>query len=137
MTSELVGYLFDLIKLQPLKNWDDSYLELVKRYSDVAVRSGKCYDNKFGLELIYEFATKRQDEKSLNAFFELLRLQTFDDELTQYRDICIEKIRMGLSSYLHVCLLLRIEKETNVSTYGKLDLIEVLVNDILRESKNL
>lgn len=132
MSGELITHLFELICKTSINDWDDEYLELVHRFSEAAVRSGKCRDHRFGLEMIYEFATKRQDEKSLNAFFELLRLPAFEDELTQYRDICVEKIRLGISSYLHVCLLLRIEKETNAPIYGKQDLVEVLVADLLR-----
>ena len=44
---------------------------------------------------------------------------------------------MGVSAYLHVCLLLRIEKETNVTIYGKQDLLEVLVADLIREARNV
>jgi hypothetical protein len=36
---------------------------------------------------------------------------------------------------MHICLLLRIEKETQVSIYSKYNLIEILVADIIRDSK--
>lgn len=40
-----------------------------------------------------------------------------------------------MSSYFHVCLFLKIEKEPQVSLTAKQNLVDILVLDILRESK--
>jgi hypothetical protein len=49
----LIEYLFEKIKAEPISNWDSDYLDLVKKYSENAVRSGKAKLNKYGLDLIY------------------------------------------------------------------------------------
>ena len=83
-------------------------MELVKKFSEFAIKQDKKSSSDYGLSAIYSYACLKQDEKSLNALFDLLNLQLMDKQLNEYRNICINRIKEGVNSFFHVQLFLKI-----------------------------